>query len=282
MPHELTFFTLAGLAPQAADMRANRVQRRLPINALRLRNPALAPHLAQQLARAAQAVVFAQKVDPARRLPTHMGQQAVARKNLDWTAMPSLFQGHHGIHHGQPGTDDQHRGVRVDPRHGLHVPWVYSRRVQTAGLGLWRARRREHTGGQYSKRSTQLLAVIEGQQRRGFIDLQVDHFAAHMRNRGRRQRLGFGQPLLRIQAKDPARREQFADRHMLLVRLRPTTGADVVGEPLRQVVGVVGIDAHARRIAVQGVAQFDGAVGLATAKLGARFDHQDLALARQA
>ena len=273
MPHELALLAFAGLAPQPADMRAHSVQRRLPIDALRRRAAALPTHLAQQLPRAAQAVVGGEKIVPDRWLSTHMGQQTMAREHLDRPAVPGLFQGHHGVHHGQPGTDDQHRGPGVELGHGLHVPRVYRGGVQAAGFGLRRARRREHPGGQYRLGATQLLAVIQGQQRRGVLHLQVDHFGAEMLDGGRRQRLGLGQALLRVQAENPARREQLADRHVLLVRLRPAAGADVIGEPLDQVVGVIRVDTHARRIAVQGMAQFDRTVGLAAAEFGARFDH---------
>ncbi|MNP61158.1 hypothetical protein D3C76_1563130 [compost metagenome] len=69
---------------------------------------------------------------------------------------------------------------------------------------------------------------------------------------------------------------------MLLIRLGPAAGFDERGEPLGQVIGVVRVDAHARRVAVQGVAQFHGAVGLAPAQFAARLDDQYLAPARQA
>ena len=164
MAHELALLALAGLAPETADMGAYGVQRRLPVDALGLRDAALATQFAQQLPRAAQGRVGSQEVVPGRRLPAHMGQQAMARKDLDGPAMPGLFQGHHGVHHGQPGANNQHRRAWVQAPHGRHVPWVDRRRVDAAGVGLRRARRREHTGGQYRKVTAQPLAVIEGQQ----------------------------------------------------------------------------------------------------------------------
>ncbi len=49
-----------------------------------------------------------------------------------------------------------------------------------------------------------------------------------------------------------------------------------------QVVGIVRVDTHARCVAVEGMAQLHGAVGLAATELGAGFDHQHPTLARQA
>ena len=94
--------------------------------------------------------------------------------------------------------------------------------------------------------------------------------------------LGLRQALLGVKAEKPPWREQLADGHMLLVRLGPSPGADVVGEPLSQVVGIVRINAHACGIAVQRVAQLDCAIGFASPQLSTGFDYQDAPRARQA
>ena len=282
MPHELALLGLTGLAPQPRDMPAHRVQRRLPVCALRQRELALASHLTQQLSGAAQAVVGGEEVVPVRRLPAYMGQQAVPRKNLDRSAMPGLLQGDHGIDHGQARADDQHGRLWVEPGHRGYIPRVQRGGIQSCGLGLRSARSREHAGGQYRTGAAQLLASIEGQQHRGGIDLQVYPFGADVLDARCRKRLGLRQTLLRVQAEKPPWREQLADRHMLLVRLGPSAGADVVGEPLGQVVGIVRVNAHTRRIAVQRMAQFDRAVGFAAPQLSTGFDYQDTPRARQA
>lgn len=280
MPHELAFLSLTGLAPQPRDMPAHRVQRRLPVCALPQGELALASHLTQQLSGAAQAVVGGEEVVPARRLPAYMGQQAVARKNLDRPAMPGLFQGDHGIDHGQAGADDQYRRLGVQLGHCAYIPRIQRSGVQTCGFGLRGTRRREHAGGHYRKGAPQLLAIIERQQRRGCIDLQVHRFGTDVLDGRGGPRLGFSQALLGIQSKNPPRREQFADGHMLLIRLGPSPGADVVGEPLSEVVGIVRVNAHAGGIAVQRMAQFDCAVGFTTPQFSARFDYQDAPRAR--
>ncbi|MNF78718.1 hypothetical protein D3C84_609110 [compost metagenome] len=69
---------------------------------------------------------------------------------------------------------------------------------------------------------------------------------------------------------------------MLLIGLRPATASDVPGQPLSQIVGVVRVDAHARRVAVERMAQLDRAVGLAPSKFCPGFDHQQRAFTGQA
>ncbi|MNN09741.1 hypothetical protein D3C81_1226370 [compost metagenome] len=95
-------------------------------------------------------------------------------------------------------------------------------------------------------------------------------------------RLRFGQALPGVQAENPARRKQLADRHVLLIRFRPAASLDVPGQPLGQVVGVVRVDTHPRRVAVERMAQFHRAVGFAPPQLGPGLDHQHPAPARQA
>ncbi|MNR34212.1 hypothetical protein D3C85_1519610 [compost metagenome] len=94
--------------------------------------------------------------------------------------------------------------------------------------------------------------------------------------------LGLGQPLLHVLTEKSPWREQFADRHMLLIGLRPAAGRDVPGQPLGEVVGVVRVDAHARRVAVEGMAQLDRAIRLAPAQFGTGFDHQHRSFPGQA
>ncbi|MNF97168.1 hypothetical protein D3C84_799870 [compost metagenome] len=48
-----------------------------------------------------------------------------------------------------------------------------------------------------------------------------------------------------------------------------------------QVVGIVRIDAHARRVAIERMPQFHSAIGFAAPQFGARLDDQHPALARQ-
>ena len=52
-------------------------------------------------------------------------------------------------------------------------------------------------------------------------------------------------------------------------------------EPARQIVGIVRVNAHARRIAVQGVPQFSGTVSLAPPQFDPRFDQHDIPGTRQ-
>ena len=53
-------------------------------------------------------------------------------------------------------------------------------------------------------------------------------------------------------------------------------------QPAGQVIGIIGVDAHARGIAVKGMPQLGGAVGLAPAQFGAGFHHRDAPGTRQA
>ncbi|MNI63325.1 hypothetical protein D3C73_1186870 [compost metagenome] len=94
-------------------------------------------------------------------------------------------------------------------------------------------------------------------------------------------RLRFCEALPSVQAEDSPRGKQLADWHVLLIRFRPAAAGNVVGEPLGQVVGVVRVDTHPRRVAVERMAQFHRAVGFAPPQLGPGFDHQHPTPARQ-
>ena len=76
--HELAALCVTGLAPESGNVYAHGVQRRLPVNALRVRQSTLAAQFAQQLQRATQLRGQGQKVFPCRRLTAYVGQQAVA------------------------------------------------------------------------------------------------------------------------------------------------------------------------------------------------------------
>ncbi len=284
MLEKLATLDVAGLAPESADMSPYRVQRRLPVDAGPQGFGALATDLAQQVAWAANTQVGGQEVDPGRWLAAHMGQQPVAGNDPDRSAMPGLFQRHHGIDHGQAGADDQHRALWIEPRQGRYVPRVQRRRVQAVRLLLPGPRRREHTGRQYRMLPSQLPAIGQGQVYAVAVAVQVDRLAAHMlgcRAPGRPLLPGLGQALLDVEAEDSSGHEQFADRHLLLVRLGPAASGDMDLQPFGQVIGIVRVDAHPRRIGVQRVPKLRGTVGLTPSQLGTWLDDQNPPPARQ-
>src|SRR5207253_6664007 len=96
MPHELPALHISRLAPQTADMRTYCVERRLPVDTSRQCRLAMTTQFAQQLFRAADAVILGKKIHPTWWLAADMGQQSVPGKHLDRPAMSGLFQRHHG------------------------------------------------------------------------------------------------------------------------------------------------------------------------------------------
>ena len=77
MPYELSTLHVSRLTPQPRDVRSDRIQRRLPIDALGDGIATVPTQFVQQLAGRADAVILRQKIRPGWRLPTNMGQQTM-------------------------------------------------------------------------------------------------------------------------------------------------------------------------------------------------------------
>ena len=90
------------------------------------------------------------------------------------------------------------------------------------------------------------------------------------------------QALLGIQPEQPPWREQLGNRHMLFIGLGPAAVGDVRRKPAGQVVRVVRLDAHARRVAIEGMPKLRGAVGLAASQFRPGFNQHDAPGTRQA
>ena len=115
--------------------------------------------------------------------------------------------------------------------------------------------------------------------------MQVDDLSTDMFNGRTLQRThsaSLSQTLLHIETEQAARRKQFTDGHILLSRFRPAASRDVRGQPLRQIIRIIRVDAHPRRVAVQRMPQLDRTVSLTPSQFSTRLDDQNPSLPRQA
>ncbi len=167
--------------PQAADMRAHRVQRRLPNRSLANGIAAVPAQFTHHCAWCANAVILGQEIHQAG--GWRMGRRPPCRrKYLDRPAMPGLFQRHHGIDHGQARADDQHRRLRDRAAAWPPHPTDQRRRVQATGLGLRRARSRETFLVASTDMHPGTLAIAKLAAPIG-IGLQIHHLGPHMLDR---------------------------------------------------------------------------------------------------
>ena len=59
-----------------------------------------------------------------RRIAMAARQQPPARHRIDAAAMAVVEQRDHAVHHGKPGADQQHGGLRIEIRYGTGIPRI--------------------------------------------------------------------------------------------------------------------------------------------------------------
>ena len=209
-----------------------------------------------------------------RRLAVPARQQAAAGDRVDRPGVVPVEQGDHRIDHGQPGADQQHRRLRIEPGEGLRRPRI--------GVVM---------GGRV------VVREVAGREH-GNVDL-VGAAAAHLHAQAvgplpERHRLVrhqeevaavaglpdlVAEQILDVGAVEPARHELVGAAP---VGLGGALRLGVVAQPVREMVGLVGERAHAAGADVEEVIGIARRVGQPAAELGVLLDEVDAAARQEA
>jgi hypothetical protein len=110
-----------------------------------------------------------------------MGQQAMARKDLDRPAMASLFSDSRASTMVRPEPMINTRGIHwSNARHGAHIPRIQRRRIQTTGVTFVACAPPGTCQWPIPLGTAQCTAVIQGQAHASQLYLHVDDLGANM------------------------------------------------------------------------------------------------------